>query len=555
MEKYLSERYQKIILRLIALVVLSSTFARLFFGVEFTDESQYVAQIVGPLIGGEAFLTDRLFQQSGSLLATPFAFIYLQLVGSTTGIVLFLRLLFFATSTLTALVLFKTLSKRISSEAALAIGSLSVAYIPFIIPNVSYNTMAVLLTTMSLALARLLVENKRKLIACCLAATVALGIFSYPPLFIAYLLLFLFYFRNKVVRPLLWYAAGWSLLFMAALAWPVFRIGLTELKQNLSIAQSVSLLTFTDKIKISINYLNLLAPSWVFAGATLLVCITLSLFKKSYELAALPILSVFYIFVADHSTVDMNPGFVIYGTILVLIFTTIHKIQNHEKPIVNIEVSVALVAGIIMGTTSGNGMLNAALGFSIALLFIFESFIVKNLRFPWLAWISAVSIFCCAQWTFFYREGQLATLNHQVESGPYFGLLTSQTKGDFLLQIEADLNSLPKNANSILSYDSFPAGYLFKTIRPLTFMYYMHPASMTPSIRPFLTQMFSMDSNLPDVVLEMTAVPVTENSVFFIKDPNKNIYNDPFWNFIKNNRNYRQFIQRQHYTIYVKNYL
>lgn len=555
MERLLTRPYQKIALRLITLFAFCSTLARLFFGVEFTDESQYVAQIVGPLNGGDLFLTDRLFQQSGSILATPFAYLYTQLVGSTTGVVLFLRLLFFATSTVTAIVFAKALSKRISIDASVAISALSISYIPYNLPSVSYNSMAVLLTTLSLALTRIFVETKSRIVGIWLAVATSLGIYSYPPLCIGYLVLFLFYFRDRTLRRPLLFSAAWAAGILTILLIPVVRIGLEELEKNLAIAKLVSLLTFADKVQISIHYLSEIAPSWPFICAVVIVGITLFIIRKPFELVALPIFAVFYIYFATFNVVDVGASFLIFGVLISLCFSIAKKIRSRDPWSININIAVAIIVGLIVGTTSSNGMLNSAMGFSIALLFLFESYILKHSKFPWASWISAVAVLCFAQWTFFYRESSLPLLTHMVESGPYAGLFTSNAKKNFLVDVESDLNSLPKNAKSILSYDSFPAGYLFTNLKPQTFMYYMHPAAMAPLLRPLLVQMFSLDSNLPDVVLEMIAVPVTDDSAFLIKDMNQNIYKDPFWNFIKDKKEYRVFIQRQHYTLYIKNSL
>lgn len=549
----LTHRYQKVTLRLFVLIAFCSTFVRIFFGVDFTDESQYVAQIVGPLKGGTLFITDRLFQQSGSILATPLAYLYIQLVGSTEGIVLFVRFLFFTASFATAFTLFKIFSKRISFDASLAIAALSLTYIPYNVQSVSYNTMAVLFSTLSLLLARQLADKENKSVRIFLAATVALGVFSYPPLCLGYLVLFLFYFKRKDLRKSLLITMAWAIGFITILMLPVMKIGVDEIQTNFDLAKLVSLLTLSDKVRISFYYLREIAPSWPFLATIAVVSAILFYLKKSIELIALPILAVFYIFFASIQSVDVGGAFIIYGIPLSLVFIALKRIQAHSAWQINIEIVVAVIIGLTAGITSSNGLLNSAMGLSIAMLFLFESYIAKNRKFPWAAWLSAVCVLCFAQWTFFYRESSIANLTYQVESGPYYGLFTIEAKRNLLAEVEADLSRLPAGTKSILSYDSFPAGYLFTDLKPQTFMYYMHPAPIGPALRPLLVRMFSTDSNLPDVVLEMNWVPVTEKSVFLTKDVNKNIFNDPFWNFIKDNKTYRTFLQKPNYSIYIKN--
>jgi hypothetical protein len=543
------------ILAVSTLAVLS-VFVRMFFGFDLTDESQYIAQAFGPVLGGELFVTDRLFQQSGSLWATPFLWLYLTLTGTTTGLVLFFRFLYLAFGFLTSYVLFKALRKNLNIENAAALSVLPILYMPFCIPGVSYNTMGVLLTIMSFALWRLFKASKKPSTGGFLALTLAMGVFSYPPLGLAYLIFFVFELRDrsflkKNKKNIMRIALG-SLAILGLFAISVFSIGMAELEKNFAIAKAVSLLTAEAKWALSINYLKLFFPSYIY---WLLIPVLAGVYYYrglKFEFAALPVLAVFYIFLAPEVSIDVNFGFLIYALTVTFILKAVQKKLFKEKWKLHSEIAASIFAGLLMGFTSGNGIINAALGFSVAFLFMFESAAIRNKKFPAMAWVCLVVIYCYSPWAFFYREGRLPELTYRMDSGPFYGIYTNSFKHGFLTGLESDLKSVPAEAKSVFIYDSLPAGYLITSLEPITFMYYMHPMNLTPSLRGELLSVFRDQGVRPDVIVETLMVPVSAASGFITSSLEENIYQDPFFKFFRNHPEYRVFRQRYNYIIYVR---
>lgn len=549
-------RYRLNFIRATALVLTVVSFCRLFFGIDFTDESQYIAQAFGPLVGGKFFLTDRLFQQSGSIWATPFLWLYIKFFPTKVGMVIFFRLLYFAAALFTSALLYRALKKSLKAEESLALAILPVLYVPFSIPSISYNTMAVILTVLSLSLLRLVKDSKNNVTTLSLSASAAMAIYSYPTIAIVFFLLFVFEYRkSRALRPLLLRSGAAAIGFLVAFSVPLIMIGWKEIETNLHIAQKVSLLTFSAKMEISKAYLGILMPNLISLGAIVLTCLILFFRKKIAELAALPILAIFYLYVATSLPLEISSGYLIFGTLMSLVLIAMKAATSKSRYDLSVEVFVGLLIGSIMGSTSSNGIVNAALGFSISMIFIIEAVAIKNRRFPILAWLSVALVLSYSPWAYFYREDRLPELTYQVKSGPYFGIYTNSSKGHFVEQIESDLKSLPNSARSLFVYDSFPTGYFLSDLAPLTFMYYIHPMFINASLRSEVIDMFVKKEVQPDVVLETQLVPVTKNESFLVKNPDQNIYNDPFWNFFKNNPNYRVFLARPQYTIYIRKIL
>jgi hypothetical protein len=548
-------RFQKYLIWIVVLGAVCATFVRLFFGVDLTDESQYIAQALGPLIGGTAFVTDRLFQQSGSLWVSPFFWIFLKLTGSTTGLVLYFRILYFAACLTTAGVLFQSFRKKNSVEHSLALAVLPILYIPFAIPSISYNTMGVLMSILSFSLWRLLKASESKLTGFFLSLSLAMGVFSYPPVGLAYFLFFILEFQNPNYRKLMVKVFAGSMVLLAVFSISVFSIGMEEIEKNFAIARAVSLLTLETKWNLSLYYLKALFPGPLYWILIPIIGLFLGFRKKPFELIAVPVFVIFFISFAPYLDMEINSGFLLYGVALTFLLKALQKVFFQEKWNLRTEILVSLLIGLLMGSTSGNGITNAALGFSIAIIYLFESALIRNQKFPLMAWLSVVLIYCYGPWAFFYRESRLPELSYQIQSGPFYGLITNSFKYSFLSELEADLKTLPSTSKSIFVYDSLPAGYLFTSLQPVTFLYYMHPVDLTPSLRPELIRMFVNSNARPDVVVETMMIPLTAQTGFIVRSQEQNLNGDPFWGFFRNSPDYRLFLQRAHYAIYVRNFL
>ncbi len=136
----------------VALVAILLMLAwRLTQGADFLDESYYAIFIDDWLKGGihsSALLT---LHQTAELIVYPAARIYTAVIGSHTGLMLFLRSLYLVGSALAAGCWFAFLRQPGSHGAAWAAAAVALAFIPFGLPAPSYDTLG--LQGMSVGLA------------------------------------------------------------------------------------------------------------------------------------------------------------------------------------------------------------------------------------------------------------------------------------------------------------------------------------------------------------------------------------------------------------------
>lgn len=79
-------------------LVAAFSYLRLYFGVDLTDESYYVALPVSFANGYRPFQDEIEMGQFAGLLLTPFIRLYLSILDSKEGVVLFARHLYFFTT-------------------------------------------------------------------------------------------------------------------------------------------------------------------------------------------------------------------------------------------------------------------------------------------------------------------------------------------------------------------------------------------------------------------------------------------------------------------------
>lgn len=536
------------------LLVVVAVFVRLHLGADYTDESQYVAQATGPLLGGQAFATDLLFQQSASLLVTPVAWMYLQLTDSTEGIVLFFRYLYFLIALGVAGLFFWNLRDHLPApyRGLLALGIL--AHIPFSIPSPSYNSLGILFLVASLSFAFRLEKSTRLRYGVGLGVFTALAVFSYPTLLLAYLPLGIYLLAVKNYRPAMLVALAVSILIAGLSSILLIQAGPENLAAAYELTRGVSLMDFCSKMNLHGVAFKQVYPGHWTMGILTVLCVGLSL-KKWWSPELALILCAF-------ATIPLwnRLGLPLYFSwaIMVVPFLIVGELLNPRLfsgkflKLRNLILLVPIIAGLATGWSSGNGLFNAALGFSVAALCFFVVYFERPQKITVLAWLSCLMIWSLSLYQYVYREAASQNLTTQVQSGPFQGMYTTANRAAWLDTLNNDLMRLPPQAQSILFFDQFPAGYLFTQLQPKTFLYFMHPTYYTPWLRPKLVSFFSESQNLPDVVVQMFVMPLGDVTVTRVGDSQTNILNDPFWDFFAKHPNYREVLRHNSYAIFIR---
>ena len=137
----------------VAAVALVLTWRRLFAGMDLQDESYYVLTPWRWALGDRPFVNEQTLLQLPGLLAYPFVKVFGVVRGyDVTGIVLYTRHLYLLMMIGVAVAVFLLLRRMLRWQFALLVATVFVTYIYWATPQLSYNTLAIALLTLSLTL-------------------------------------------------------------------------------------------------------------------------------------------------------------------------------------------------------------------------------------------------------------------------------------------------------------------------------------------------------------------------------------------------------------------
>jgi hypothetical protein len=168
---------------------------RITRGVDFTDESYYAIFIDEWFKEGIARTPFLVLHQVSVLIVYPAALAYRALVGSSTGLILYLRCLYLVGSIVSALAVVRFLRQAGTGAVRWLSGALLVAFVPYGLPAPSYNTIgsqALLLACATFGSAVLADERKQRtwVLLAVSAASWALAVMAYPSLLLTLAVLF-----------------------------------------------------------------------------------------------------------------------------------------------------------------------------------------------------------------------------------------------------------------------------------------------------------------------------------------------------------------------------
>lgn len=455
--------------------VVGVTYRRLYDGIDFTDESYYVVLPYRLVLGARPFVDETsVTQQTAALLAYPFVRTY-YLVAGTTGIVLFVRHLQLALSLLVAAAAAVSLRKALDGARAALVAAAAVAFVPFDIHSLSYNTLATgLLTAACLLGFRGIREPARRLAFAGAAACGALAVFAYPPLAGAVALAgatWIVLARGRRRR-----AADWAVV---ALALPA--AGLAALVGSAGLHRVVAAYRNSSRYLGQGGGLDKLAAAvshqWSTFRFWYLVLPALALLALAWprrRSAAAPLLLVLPLLVwppkAGFYTASLE--YVAHYGLLALPLYVLVRRRPEATALLAAVWLPALLAGITTAYSSANGGVNFGVGFFPATIVttVFLAWALEETGLPRAA--SAAPALCVLGILLFtgipvYRDGAADTLRARVRGGAYAGLLTSARKRAFLTLLRRDLAASGPRCR-ILFFADFPAGYLLTRARPDT---------------------------------------------------------------------------------------
>ncbi|MCP4036712.1 MAG: hypothetical protein GY733_07225 [bacterium] len=526
------DRFSRICLIVTTLVL----YPRLYFGLAFFDEPYYLALPYGFSLGHRPFIDENAVHQLAGLLTWPAIETYLAVTGTTDGMVLYSRHLYFAVAIATALLLRVTWRALLGERTANWLAAVMLAYVPLCLFALSYNTfMSLGLLAGTSCLARACLPGRRALTIAAGTVCLAVASFAYPP-----------------VIPAAAIALGlgiWATVHLCSPEErrPVWIAAVTAALVSGSLGIALLLaLDFPDAIDRMLEFSRAqnaqggggakLWAVWLelrFQGALLLTlgaAISLGVFAISRDRAiwwaaalTAPVLfgaSLLYRpFHAPFTTVPFVLAILGLAAPWVLLSQR-HEFGRQRLLALGVVVATSVLAGATILWSSANGLRNLALGLTPAALVTLGVLThrietrSKDPRSVSPASALVVSLLCfqlVQSWSHAYREFVPTQLDTRVAAGPWAGLWTTSRKVEFLDELSRDLAATRGDGQSILFFDYFPAGYLMSDLLPATPGLWMFPVSRifqgTTALRDVYAARLKARGALPDLVVRMRCIP------------------------------------------------
>jgi hypothetical protein len=545
-------------------LVVGASYWRLRYGVDFTDEAYYVAVPYRFVLGARPFVDETTTaQQTAGLLVYPLVAAYHAAFG-LDAIVLFGRQLHLLFSAGVAACVFLGVRAFVATTAdALIPALLAIAFVPFGLPDISYDTLGsgFFLAGSLLGIGYLAARQRRWLVAA--GFLHGLAIFAYPTFAVPALVYLALLARvstgrGEAVVPAF---AGAAAVPVASLAAVIAQAGVGRVRTEYSQA-----MTFGGQgggVRKAVTVVEDLAQTVVHAPLGLAALALVVAYWRRRPVVAvwlLPLLPMLLVPWGDiHGSAGALDYMTIYGAVGLALFLLVGR-ETRLRTGFLVAFPPALVGGLATSWTSNNGAIVFGLGFAPAA--VLTSLLLAA------AWSRArdsaygegapeassfvtggvaLMVLLALQFTYVYRDASVRRLGSEIHGGPYAGLYTTRGRKQFVAALTTDLLRFSPPGCRILFYDNFPAGYLLSRSKPDTnavFTLSVAPNKI-PAYRQVLLRYYDAHGGLPDVVVRLTEIPGEGRGPRSSYDPG-----DPLDRLVERGGTFRLAVRRPSYAIY-----
>ena len=445
-------------------VAFALVYARIWFGIDFSDDSWAAGMPYAYTVGARPFVDELFVQQTGALEVTPLVWLYTTVVGSADGLVLFLRHLYIGLILLAGWTAYAGLRDVVGRRRALITAVAASVIMPTAKPVVNYKTLGAFLLTVAL-----FAGAAERRVACALA--LAAAVFAYPTLIVPALV-----FAVLLIRDSRSARTRNALVGAGALA---------------GVAALVTVLAFgAGNVESSIRYTRDIGAA---GGADKLWRVARGAVSGARDVIhALPDITAF----------PFSYYLVTYVALAGVLLFRSGRLEPRARRLLVLVWIPSLVAGLTTAYSATNGFFDATIGLVPA--FLVTIALAPRIAVP----IAAAGLLLVLQWGFFYRDGPVGDLTCRVRSGPYQGILTTSERCSFLRHLEADVERNRPGRRSVLFYPGFPAGALLSDLRPAGPTLWVMPRGVRTGVdRSVYTRHLAEPSNRPDLVVEVRSVP------------------------------------------------
>jgi hypothetical protein len=467
--------------------VLATVFAvaRLFFFVDITDESNYLAHVHAFLLNGRVFQSDLFIQGTAGIMIAPVVALHEWLFG-TEGLALLVRFIFFLWTFASAWAAYKFFRRYYSEHLGLLAGALSLAYIPSAVPSWSYNTV----TAFGVPLALFLLFSGSTFCACLGGVAAAMSCFAYPTtsLLFGAVLIWMWVQGRRLPREI---TDGGKLAFTAMIviggavsAYFVYQ-GAANFPKVVAFSREFAWVEGLSKINRTFDFFQ--RGGWRTGFSFVLITAMILKYKKRLDwqwrrdpwiLVALGIWSLF-----SSLTPQWTLGFLVYFPLTLLVFYMFGRFERvreeRDARVLRTLAGFGFLASAIYAYTSSNVLVNAGLAMTLPLQILLCEAVLsfresRRARNPeWLI-VFVLVLINAGNWVWPYRDEPLWRLDAVVQEGPFRFIRTTKVRAEILQEVHRDVKALhDQGKKSIFASYATPA-YFSANLEPITGMLFLY---------------------------------------------------------------------------------
>ena len=500
---------------------------RITLGVDFSDEAYYAIFLDDWLKEGVAAAPFLTLHQTSALLVYPFAYAYRVLVGSTGGLMLFLRCLYVAGSATAALAVVRFL--RLAGVGGLRwmAGALLVTFVPYNLPAPSYNTIGLQALLVACALFACAVlrdqagqPSRRDLILSAVAWSVATV--AYPSLILSLALLVVgTLILLRPGRTFAWFGLAAIAIGQALAGGTMLGIlGWQRISRCLRFQVVVS--STLDAPALVARTLAILRGHERFM-VLLMVAVLLGLLRKQLPAAAAAIVDALLlglILLLPPALFSLSHGAILASALggVLLLAGLRPRAAPHAK-LLGLLFATSWVAGFSVAGTATLGVYKLPIGVALASVL---AAVVAGERClaagkPLLATLPAGALWAVLMvslWQSYYGEPPEARLQHRVRvgRGAFAGLAVTSDDARLIEVVQQALHQHERAGDTIAVAGRLPGLYLLSSARVRSLMPYALTALYPPAARRAIHDYYARPADRPSLVLiyRDPQLPVTD---------------------------------------------
>lgn len=536
-----ANRFCSVLTAAALLLVGLAGYARLYIGVNITDEGFHNALPYSFALGVRPYREELNIDQNAGILLTPFYYVYYRIAGSSVGIVLFNRHLYFILLSACAWLAYKVGRSLLGCNFGRLLAAFTLTFSYFNIPSLSYCTLGAffLFGGIFLLLDFCFETNAQRPSRRIFVANVCftLSAFVYPTLLLSSIAGFGISLwlvaraarenqsPNVHLNRIAWLTSVAVSGFAAVVFFVYFQPSNIRSAVEFSVQAEHHLVDAAPrKTGYILGQLRDLGPYLpVFTFLLTLPILPRQLFQRMRMRYFLGILIASYILVFFIYRQPSRISYPASSTPLFLCFALLLPgvcfLLRHHHTARDLAIVVCLpswIAGVIISYTSTNCLTAATLGLFPASVAVFlgVGLIAQAIdKDPRSNGVRLVSVLGCAIPVLTFQMFSLLEKSYldapfsggtgpAFASGPYAGILTTEPMARGLRLVSMDLNSLGR-ARTLFINGEFPGGYLFSTLRPRTISCWLG-LPKDPIARTKLThRIFGAEQPPPDAILQI----------------------------------------------------